>query len=188
MRRQSPSWVRQLHGAVELDALGLHAARREMPARDLRICGGDAHAAPARGLVLLRDLPRRRDHEPAMADLEIERRVDLRVFEFHQHVVAGDAQMRRAESDEGRHVEIAHAHDVEVPVVGLEAQLARVLVIELGLDLDARAPHESHDLTEDAALGQRQNQRLIRAIGLHRYPVRPSTRSLRDRLQDEVDL
>src|SRR5215470_8993674 len=36
---------RELHGAVKLDALGLHAACREMPARDLRIFGGDTHAA-----------------------------------------------------------------------------------------------------------------------------------------------
>src|SRR5580700_474259 len=33
---------RELHRAVELDALRLDAARREMPARDLRVFGGDA--------------------------------------------------------------------------------------------------------------------------------------------------
>src|SRR5437764_12732667 len=40
-----PQLRRQLHRAVELDALGLHAARREMPARDLRVLGRDPHAA-----------------------------------------------------------------------------------------------------------------------------------------------
>src|SRR5262249_26072725 len=42
---------RQLHGAVELDALRLHAPRGEMPTGDLRVFGGDAHAAPAGGVL-----------------------------------------------------------------------------------------------------------------------------------------
>src|SRR5215472_5765367 len=127
---------RKLHGTVELDALRLYTAGGKMPAGDLRIFGGDAHPAPARRSLLLRDLLRGRYHEPTVADLEIERRIDLRVLELHQDVVAGDAQMRGAEGDEGRDVEIAHAHDVEPGMVGLEAQLARILVGELALDLD----------------------------------------------------
>ena len=104
---------RQLHGAAELDAFGLHAARGEMAAGDLGIFGGDAHMAPARGIVAAGILLGRRDDEAAVPDLEIERRVDLGIVELHQHVVAGDAEMRRAEGDEGRDVEVAHADDVE---------------------------------------------------------------------------
>src|SRR5580658_4499795 len=103
---------RELHGAIELDALRLDAARREMPARDLRVLGGDAQLAPARRVVAAEILGRRRDDETAMPDLQVERRVDLGVFELHQHIVAGHADMRRPESDEGRDVEIAHADDV----------------------------------------------------------------------------
>src|SRR5262249_20804185 len=88
---------RQLHRAVELDAFGLHAARSEMPARDFRIFGRGADAAPALGIVLPYELLGRGDREAAAADAEVERGIDLGILELHQHVVAGDAQMRRAE-------------------------------------------------------------------------------------------
>ena len=48
---------RQLHRAVELDALRLDAAGREMPARHVRILGGHPHVAPARGIVARRQRP-----------------------------------------------------------------------------------------------------------------------------------
>src|ERR1700733_4489482 len=69
--------------------------------------------------------------------------------------------MRRAESDEGRDVEIAHADDVESRQVGLEPKLARPGIVELALDLDPRAPHHGHDLIQDTPLGQRQDQRFV---------------------------
>ena len=125
MRWQRPSDGASSIAPVELDAFGLHAARGEVAARDLGIFGGDADVAPAPRIVAARHLDRLGDREPAIADAEIERRVDLRIVELHQHVVAGDAEMRRAEGDEGRDVEAAHADDVEVGMVGREAQLAR---------------------------------------------------------------
>ena len=117
-------------GASSIAPLSLmHSActprAREMAARDLGIFGRDAHMAPARRIVALRILLRRRDDEAAAADIQIERHIDFGIVEFHQHVVAGDAELRRAESDEGRDVEAAHADDVEPGVVGLEAELAR---------------------------------------------------------------
>ncbi len=35
-----------------------------------------------------------------MPNLEVERRIDLRVVELHEHIVAGDAEMRRAKRNE----------------------------------------------------------------------------------------
>ncbi len=141
MCRHRPEARRQLDRAVELDALGLDAARGEMAAGDLGIFGRDPDVARPR-VVLARDpIGGRRDRDTAMADLEIERRVDLGIIEFHQHVVAGDAELRRAERDKGRDVEAAHPDDVETGVAGGEAQLARIRIVEgrLGLDADARA-------------------------------------------------
>ena len=131
---------RQLHRAGELDALGLHAARGEVAARHLGILGGDAHVAPAPGIVAARHLDRLGDGQPAVADAEIDRRVDLGIVELHQHVAAGDAEMGGAEGHERGDVEGAHADDVEVGMVGGEAQLARLGIGEgrLGLDAGAR--------------------------------------------------
>src|SRR6185437_12999641 len=152
---------RQLHRAVELDAFGLDAAACEVPARDLGIFGGDAHCAPARRIVVAEILRRRGDDKAALADAEIERRVDLGVLEFHQYIAAGDTHVRTTEGDERGNVEIAHANDVEVAVVGAKAQLARVRVIELTFDFDSGAPHNRHDLVEDAPFGQCQHQRFV---------------------------
>src|SRR5579883_852667 len=154
---------RELHGAVELDALRLHASCREMPARDLGIFGGDAHMAPPRGIIAAGILGGRGDHEAAMPDLEVERRVDLGVLELHQHIVAGDAKMGGAEGDESRHVEIPDADHVEAGKIGAEAKLTRLGIVEGAFDLDARATHQRDHLAEDTPLGQRQNQLLVTA-------------------------
>ena len=96
---------RQFHRAVQLDAFGLDAARGEMAAGDVGIFGGDADMAPARRVVAAGEIGRLRDGETAAADTEIERRIDLGIVELHQHVVAGDAELRGAEGDEGGDVE-----------------------------------------------------------------------------------
>src|SRR5262245_22242504 len=107
----------ELHGTRKLHAFGLHAARGEVAARNLEILGGDAHMAPAPGIVAVGHLRRPRHREPALADAEVDRRVDLGVVELHQHIIARDAEMGRAEGHEGRHVEGAHADDVEIGMV-----------------------------------------------------------------------
>src|SRR3954454_11478755 len=112
-----PERGRQLHRARELDALRLHAARGEVAARDLRILGGNAHVAPAPRIVAARHLGGLCDRQPALADAEVDRRVDLGVVELHQHVGAGDAEMGGTERHEGRDVERAHADDIEVGMV-----------------------------------------------------------------------
>ncbi len=157
---------RQFHRARQLHALGLHAARGEVAARHLGILGGDAHMAPAPRIVVARHLDRLGDSQAALADAEIDRRVDLRIVEFHQHVGAGDAEMGGAEGHERRHVEGADADDVEVGMVGREAELAGVRIGEGRLRFDAGAREHGGRFLEDAALGQRQDELLV---GLARH-------------------
>src|SRR5579875_977840 len=81
-----PEPRRQLHGAGELDALSLHPARGEIAPGDLRIFGGDADMAPAARIVPLDHFRGLGDGEMALADPEVEGRVDFGVVELHQHV------------------------------------------------------------------------------------------------------
>src|SRR5512142_3250057 len=73
---------REFHRARELDAFRLDAARGEVAARHLGVLGGDAHVAPAPGTVAARHLGRFGDGQPALADAEIDRRVDLGIVEL----------------------------------------------------------------------------------------------------------
>src|SRR5437660_11336784 len=72
----------------------------------------------------------RRDGEAAMPDIEVERRVNLRIVEFHQHIIAGDAELCGAEGDKSGGIEAAHADQIETGLAGSEAQLARSGVVE----------------------------------------------------------
>src|SRR5882724_1297272 len=149
---------RQLHGARQLHALGLYAARGEMAARHLGILGGNADVAPAARIVAARHLDGLGDGQPALADAEIDRGIGLGIVELHQDVGAGDPEMGGAKGHEGRDVEGTHADDVEVGMVGGEAKLPRVGIGEGSLRLDAGAREQGRRFTEDAALGQRQDK------------------------------
>ena len=146
---------REFDRAVQHDAFGLHAAAGEVTRGGLGILRRDADVTPRPRIVLGGKVPRLADREPAAADAEVERGVNLRVVEFHQHVVAGDAEVRGAEGDKGGDIERAHADEVHAGHVRGEAQLSRVLVVERRLGLDAHRPQHRHQLLEDAALGQR---------------------------------
>src|SRR3546814_4450163 len=100
------------------------------------LLGGDADVAPTAGIVALGEAPRRRHRKAAVADLEIDRGVELRIVELHQHVVAGNPQMGGAEGDESGHVEAAHTDDIEPRAVGGEAELAGAVVRAGSLRLD----------------------------------------------------
>src|SRR5579859_4914859 len=165
---------RQFHGAVEFHAFRLHAPLGEMLGGDGGIFGGDADMAPARGIVLARQVRRLRDRQMAFADAEIERRIDLGIIEFHQHVIAGDADLGGAEGDEGGDVEGAHADDVDMRMVGGKAERARLRIVEIRFGFDAGRAYQRHRLVQNAALGQGQHQ-FFRSV--HRNLVQPGTLS-----------
>src|SRR5579859_157593 len=135
-----PKGRRQLNRAVELDAFGLHPARGEMPAGHFGVFGGDPDMAPRARVLVLDVVGGGRDHHPAMTDIEVERRVDFGIIEFHQYVVAGDPELCCAERDKGRDIEAAYPDEVELRLRCREAQLSRLWVVKLRLGLDADAP------------------------------------------------
>jgi hypothetical protein len=93
--------------------------------------------APGARIVVRRERGRLGDRQAAAADAQVDRRVDLGVAELHQNVVAGNAELRGAERDEGRDVERAHAHERDVRQIGRELERARAFVGEGGLGHDA---------------------------------------------------
>ncbi len=138
IRRHNPRVGRQFHRPVQLDAFRLDSAARKMALGEVRILGRDTHMAPARGIVHRDQRLRRGDGKPALADLEVERRIELGIVELHDHVAARNAEMGGTEGDEGRHVERPHAHDLDARLGRREAQLPRFRIVERRLGLDAR--------------------------------------------------
>ena len=68
-----------------------------------RILGRHADPGPLRGIVALPQLARLGDHQPAEAEAEVERLVDVRLL-LEQDVLADDAEVGGAVLDVGRHV------------------------------------------------------------------------------------
>ena len=54
------------------------------------------------------------NRQPAMTDIEIDRRIEIGIGEFLDHVGADDPGLRCAVGDKGRHVEGAHADQAHV--------------------------------------------------------------------------
>ncbi len=108
MAAQPQLW-RQLDRAIQFDAFRLDSASGEMAAGDFRVFGRHPDMAPAARVFLAGLVLRRCDRHSAMPDIEVERRVDLGIIEFHQHVIAGDAELRRAERDKAGDIEAADA-------------------------------------------------------------------------------
>src|SRR3546814_10097380 len=75
--------------------------------------------------------------QSAVAYVQIDGRVDLRIGEFHQHVVAADAKLRRAMGDKGRDVERTDANQLHIGPVGGKTQSAGRFIAERGFGLAA---------------------------------------------------
>src|ERR1700730_10635708 len=114
---------RELDRTVELDAFGLHAARREVAAGDLRVLCRHPNVARAYDIVVLDAVGRRGHREAAMTDIEVEWSVNLGIVEFHQHIIAGDAELSGAEGDESGRIETADADQIETGLACGKAEL-----------------------------------------------------------------
>ena len=132
---------RQLDRAVEPDHLDLDAALGEVPPREIRILGRDPDPGPLRGIVALPELPGLGDHQPAHAEPEVERLVDIRPL-LEQDVLPDDPEVRGAVLDVGRHVERLQDEEAE-PVGRVGEQQPAAVVLGQALEAarrEARAP------------------------------------------------
>ena len=163
-----PQRRRQFDRPGQADAFRLDPALREIATRDVGIFGGDDDMAPAPRIVLPQRVDRGCDRDAALADAEIERRVDLVVVEFHQDIVAGDPDMGGSERDIGRDVEGARAHDVHTGVAGHEAQLAGGRIREGRFGHDPGAREQRQNLRQDAAIGQGEDEFVVGGHGSNR--------------------
>src|SRR5207248_2494254 len=106
----------------------------------------------------------RRDGEAAMPDIEVERRVNLRIVELHQHIIAGDAELCGPERDKSGGIEAAHTDQIETGLAGREAELARSGVVEGRLRFDADLAQQRHDLAENSPIRQGHDQGTAQGI------------------------
>ena len=100
-----------------------------------------------------------------MADIQIDRRIEVGKGEFLHHIRTDNARLRRAMGHEGRHIKGAHADQPHVGGVpgSIDAgkrQRPRALVMELGFGCNPGLGHQGQGFLKDAALGYGEDQRL----------------------------
>jgi hypothetical protein len=142
----------QLHRAVELDEVDVHALGREVVARGVDVFGGDADARALLHRAGVVVAFAHRDHHAAACDPQVERLVEAVAAVFVEHVLAGDAEVGGAVLDVGRDVAGAHDDEPHVGAVGADDELARGFGV-LGRR-DAGRRQERQGFFKDAALGQ----------------------------------
>ena len=148
---------RQFHRTIELDDLGLHAEARIVFACNLRVFGRDPRAAIDQARL------RRPGHrQTATRNLEIQRLVVVTALVFHQHVLAGNAEVGRAVFDISRHVGGADHQQAYTRLRGVQHQLAGSIRV-IGRR-NADACQQRHRLLENTAFGDREHD-LVR-IGI----------------------
>ena len=143
---------RQLHRAVELDQVDVHALVGEVIAGDARELGGDADARALARRRRVVEAERRGDAHPAARDAEVERPIEAFAAVLDQGVEADDAEVGAAVLDVGRHVAGADQDDAQVGARGGDDQ-APARLRALG-ELDADRGEQRQRLVEDPALGQ----------------------------------
>src|SRR6516162_3763720 len=114
----------ELDRAVQLDAFRLNAARGKVAAGHLWVFCSHPDVTRVPNIFPRNPVCGGRHRDMATPDIEIERRVNFRVVEFHQHVVAGDAELGGAEGDKGGDVEAPHPNQIESGLTGRKTQLA----------------------------------------------------------------
>ncbi len=112
------------------------------------------------------------DRNPAAADPQVDRRVDLAEIELHQDVIAGDAELGRAERDEGCDVERPHADQRHPGYIGRKLERTTAFVAK-GLFGNDSCPFEDRQrFLQDATLRQRDDQLVGHAAAVPARPLR----------------
>src|SRR6516162_9137674 len=130
-----------------------------MSPRNFRVFGSHPEVADPADILVGHPVRCRRDREMAVADIKVERRVDLGVIELHQHVVPPDTELGGAEGNKGGRIAAAYADQVEVRLAGRKTKLTRTGIVKGGLWRDANMAQERHYLAQNSAIWERQDQR-----------------------------
>jgi hypothetical protein len=171
-----PHQRRELHRAVQLDRVDVHALGGEVLARDGHVLGGHAQPrAPAHRGGVVEPAPDRHAH-PAAADAQIDRLIEALAAVLEQHVATGHAEVRRAVLDVGGHVGGPDDDQPQARIGGRQDQLAGVE--HRGIDLDADRLQQRQRVVEDAPLGQRERDHASSTVRT-RSMLAPTAASLR---------
>ena len=133
-----------------------------MLAGDVRVFCGDTNMAPPAGIIAGNQLSRLCHGNATIADIQIHRRIDLRIVEFHQHIIASNAQMRRTKGDKGRHIETAHPDNRQVGHIGIKFQQPGRRIIKGRFRHNANTVQHRAQLVQYPPFRQGQHQRFIR--------------------------
>ena len=129
---------------------------------DLRVFGGNANMAPPCRVVLFAEILLLGDHHAAIANSQIQRRINLRVVEFQQHVLPGNTELGRAKGDKRRDVERPDPQYRQIGNIGREFQLALVLVLKRCFGLYPGPAEHRQKFLQNSPLGHRDAQGFIR--------------------------
>src|SRR5712691_3132862 len=145
---------RELHRAVEPDQIDVHALGCEVLARGLHVLGRHAQTrALAHGARIIEAFGNR-DHHSARCDAEVERLVQSLAAVLEQHVLARDAELRRAVLDVSRNIGRTHDEQPQVAAARAQNEFARgVGIVER---LDPRSSKQRQRFIENPAFGERE--------------------------------
>gem|GEM_PF-4179547 len=163
----------KFHGAVQMHDFGIDAFGREMTPRDGRIFGRNTQMRTGCGLVMIAVLTghpdRAGDGNAASANSKIERRIDVGIVEFHQHIGTANADLRATMRYKSRDIERAYAHHIDLGVERWKTQTACPFTNGAAILKKPCAFQHGAQRLEDTPLWQCQNERRIvqrRVLGI----------------------
>ncbi len=157
-RVRQPHQRRQLHRAIQLDQVHMHAFCGEVRPGGLHIFGRHAQPRTLAHRRFVIEIVAHRHHHPAPRNVQVQRLIQPGAAVLVQHILARHADVRRAVLHVGRHVAGAHDDQAHIGTVGRQDQLARRLRV-FQRD-DARRFQQRQGFFEDAAFGQRDGDHL----------------------------
>ena len=95
-----------------------------------------------------------------MADIQIQRRIQIGIIKFHQHVTACNARLRATKSHKCRDIETAHADEFDERILTGKGKLTRVFIEKRALRINARARKQRLQFLENTAFGHGDGERL----------------------------
>lgn len=115
--------------------------------------------APAPGIVGGSKRRRLGNRNPAMANIEIDRRIEFRIGKFFNNIRSDDAELRCTVGNKGRNVEGAHPDQADIRAIGFEPERAAAFITKGSFGLNSGARKQGQRLFEDAPFGDSEDDR-----------------------------